>query len=751
MSRTGKGKGPLRADRRYPASTATRKRSTAAKTGKSPAVKSSAKTAAKRVRKPARRTKRSGGGGFFGPIRALFRWILRLIWSIGWRVGAVLGVVVAGAVAFVYNTLPDATALIDGRARGSVTMMDDTGEVFAWRGDQFGGMITTDTVSPHLKNAIISTEDRRFYSHFGVSPRGVASAIRINLTEGRSALSGHGGSTITQQTAKLLCLGTPYDPSEWKSETEYEADCRRGSLARKIREAIYALAMEARYTKDEILTIYMNRAYLGAGARGFQAAAQRYFGKSAAEVNPAEAAMLAGLLVAPTRYAPTSNLERSQERASLIIGLMEQEDYLTAAEATQARNAPAQLSEAAEARAGGYFADWVMESVPSFLASETTEDVLIRTTFDSRLQRAAEGAMQTVFAEKVREGSKAQAAIVVMSADGAVRAMVGGRKTRVSGQFNRATQALRQTGSAFKPFIYAAALDLGYSPNSIVVDEPMTLNVPGSGPWSPQNYTRKFAGRVTLTEALADSLNIPAVKVSEAVGRDAVIAVATGFGISTKIDNVPAMALGTSETTLLQMTAAYAGILNGGSSVTPYGLTELKLLGDESALIGQDGGIGERVVSQSAARQLVWMMHEVIESGTGRRAKLDGRPAAGKTGTTSAARDAWFVGFTGEYVVGVWMGYDDNTPLTGTTGGGLPADIWRETMVRVNDGLPVTPLPMDPPSNGSDNRLAGGGSSDGQPSNGTSAPLEDFGNTGDRIVRDTERAITNVLKSLFGG
>jgi 1A family penicillin-binding protein len=678
----------------------------------------------------------------------LLRWIVRLVWAIGWRVGAVLGVVVAGAVAMVYNTLPDSTELIDGRARGSVTLMDRGGEVFAWRGDQFGGMITADTVSPHLKHAIIATEDRRFYRHFGVSPRGVASAIRINLSEGRGALEGHGGSTITQQTAKLLCLGRPYVPSEWKNEAAYEADCRRGSLTRKIREAIYALALEARYSKDEILTIYMNRAYLGAGARGFQAASQRYFGKSAAEVDPAEAAMLAGLLVAPTRFAPTSNLERSRERANLIVGLMEEQDYLTPAEADRARTYPAALSEAAEARAGGYFADWVMESAPSFLASETTEDVLIRTTFDARLQRAAEDAMRTVFEEKVREGSKAQAAIVVMSADGAVRAMVGGRKTRVSGQFNRATQALRQTGSAFKPFIYAAALDLGYSPDSIVVDEPLTLNVPGSGPWSPKNYSRDFAGRVTLTEALADSLNIPAVKVSEAVGRDAVIAVAQGFGISTDIDNVPAMALGTSETTLLQMTAAYAGILNGGSSVTPYGLTELRLLGDDAPLLGQDGGIGERVVSGGAARQLVWMMHRVIEDGTGRRAKLGDRPAAAKTGTTSAARDAWFVGFTGDYVAGVWMGYDDNTPLSGTTGGGLPADIWRETMLRVHDGLPITPLPMDPPKGGGA-LVADGVQSGGQ---GPSvAPLDDFGAAGDRVVRETERAITNVLKNLFGG
>lgn len=754
MGRTGNGKKPLRAERRYPTGSAARTKATAKKTGSAKPQKAAPASRAKR--KAPRRRRGGSGGGFLSPVRAFFRWILRVIWAIGWRVGAVFTVLLAGAVAMVYSTLPPATELIDGRARGSVTLMDDSGDVFAWRGDQFGGMITADTVSPHLKNAIVATEDRRFYKHLGVSPRGVASAIRINLTEGRSALSGHGGSTITQQTAKLLCLGRPYDPNEWKNETAYEADCRQGSLYRKIREAVYALAMEARYSKDEILTIYMNRAYLGAGARGFQAASQRYFGKSAAEVNPAEAAMLAGLLVAPTRYAPTSDLERSRERANLIIGLMEEQEYLTGEEAAYAHAHPAALSEAAEARAGGYFADWVMESVPSFLASETTEDVLIRTTFDTRLQRAAEDAMKTVFREKVSPGSKAQAAIVVMSADGAVRAMVGGRKTQVSGQFNRATQALRQTGSAFKPFIYAAALDLGYSPNSTVNDAPLTINVPGSGPWSPKNYSREFAGQVTLTTALAKSLNIPAVKVSEAVGRDAVRAVATGFGISTEIDKGPAMALGTSETTLLQMTAAYAGILNGGSAVVPYGVTDLRLMGETDQLIGKDGGIGERVISERAARQLVWMMYEVIEKGTGRRGKLDGREAAGKTGTTQAARDAWFVGFTADYVVGVWMGYDDNTPLTGTTGGGLPADIWRETMVRVNEGLPVRPLPMEAPGAGGQmvgGQATGAQASAGQNSNGSSgqSALDNFGARGDKVVRDTERAITDVLRSLFGG
>ena len=285
-----------------------------------------------------------------------------------------------------------------------------------------------------------------------------------------------------------------------------------------------------------------------------------------------------------------------------------------------------------------------------------------------------------------------------MSADGAVRAMVGGRDTRGAGLFNRATQARRQTGSSFKPFVYAAALDLGKRFDSIIFDGPLTVDVPGSGPYSPQNYSNAFYGDVTLTQALALSLNTAAVRISEKVGRETVRAVAAQFGIESDLADGPALALGVSESTLLEMAGAYAGILNGGTSVTPYGLRTLRLRGEDTPLMKQSGGVGERVIQETSARQLVYMMYQVVEMGSGQRAKLtDGRPAAGKTGTTQAARDAWFIGFTGDYVAGIWMGYDDNTPLTGVTGGGLPAEIWRETMLRVHDGMEQTPLPMIDP------------------------------------------------------
>ena len=685
MSTTrGKGK-RLVADRRHPRGA-----------GKKPASKTAKNTRATRARAK-RKATRPGLGGIIGAFAGLVGWLLRLIWRLTLTATIVAALLLGSAVLYVYSSLPDLSALLDGRARGSVTLLDRNGDVFALRGDQFGGVVTADSVSPHLKNAVVASEDRRFYRHFGVSPRGVASAIRINLREGRGPLSGHGGSTITQQTAKLLCLGIEFDPTEWQSEADYVADCRRTSLGRKAREAIYAMAMEAKYSKNEILSIYLNRAYMGGGAYGAEAAAQRYFAKPAAALNPAEAAMLAGLLTAPSTLAPTSNLKRSQDRAATVLRLMNEQGYLSDEEMRYFQDNPARLSTNAQSLGGGYFADWVMQSGPDFFTRDTTEDVIIETTLDQNIQRATAQAVNKIFSEKVKAGSKAQVAVIVMSADGAVRSMVGGRDTDATGLFNRATQAVRQTGSAFKPFVYATALELGYSPLDTVVDEPYCLNIPGSGQWCPENYSHRNYGTVTLAEALRGSLNIPAVKVSEAVGRDLVLRVARDFGIKRDLADTPALALGTAEATLLEMTGAYAGILNGGSSVTPYGLRLLRLKGQGDPLMGSGGGMGERVVREEAARQLVWMMNKVVNEGTGKRASLPDRQVAGKTGTSQEARDAWFVGFTADYVAGVWMGYDDNTPLTGVTGSGLPAEIWHEVMVRVHQGLPVRPLPMTEP------------------------------------------------------
>ena len=709
MSNTGRKKPPLVAERRYPK-----------KTVAAPKKRAASK---RRPTKPKR-------GLIRRLMSAIFSWIFRIIWGIGWRLTLVCTLLLGLAVGYVSLTLPPVEQLFDGRARGSVTLLDASGSVFAWRGDQFGGAVTATSVSPHLKNAIIATEDKRFYQHFGLSPRGIASAVRINLREGRGPLSGHGGSTLTQQTAKLICLGVDFDPTIWKDEVAYEADCRRGSLARKAKEAIYSMAMELKYTKNEILTVYINRAFLGAGARGFEAASQRYFGKSAAMVAPNEAAMLAGLLVAPTRYAPTNNLERSQARAATVIRLMEEQGYLSATEAKQASLSPATLSEAAQAKAGGYFADWVMTTGPDFFTRNTTEDVIIRTTLDQRIQRAAEAAIKDVFDAKVSKTSGAQAAILIMSADGAVRAMVGGRQTQVSGAFNRATMAKRQPGSAFKPFVYAAALDIGRSPFDLINDEAYCIDVPGSGKYCPNNYNDKFHGTVTLTEALKKSYNIPAVKLAQEVGLDTVRKVASDFGIESDLAQGPALALGASEASLLEMTGAYAGILNGGSAVTPYGLIELKLLGNEDPLMTATGGIGERVIQQESAEKLIWMMNKVVTEGTGGRARLADRDVAGKTGTSQSAKDAWFIGFTADYVAGVWIGYDDNTPLQDVTGSGLPAEIWQEAMKRVHEGLPVHVLPMRAPET-NEGQLLGKIS----PQGGT---------------RQTQSAVEQLLEGIFG-
>ncbi|HSF96846.1 MAG TPA: transglycosylase domain-containing protein [Thermohalobaculum sp.] len=636
----------------------------------------------------------------------LVRAVVRIVWAIGWRAGVICGAILAVATGYYYLQLPPVEELFDGRGGGSVTMLDRHGNVFAWRGEQYGGDLGINEVSPHLIHAVIATEDRRYYDHFGIDPLGITRAMIANIRAGRLV---QGGSTLTQQVAKNVFLTA------------------ERSLERKIKELPMALALELKYTKEQILSIYLNRVYLGAGTYGFEAASQRYFGKSARLLSPAEAAMLAGLLRAPSRYAPTNDLGRSQGRAGVIVRLMEEQGYLSETQVVQALANPAELSPAAAARAGGYFADWVMEQAPDYLAKDTTEDVTIITTFDADLQRAADEAVAAVFDAKVKDSSVAQAAVVVMTPDGEVRAMVGGREHGV-GQFNRATHAKRQTGSAFKPIVYAAALEAGMRPMDVVVDQPLRI-----GDWTPENYDRKYRGAVTLADALANSINTVAVRVSERAGQDRVRQMAERMGLTTPLAPGPAIALGTSEATLVDMTGVFATIANRGRAANVRGIREIRLRGDNTALLRQRQGPGEQVMSDRSAGQLTWMLREVIERGTGRRARLPDRDAAGKTGTTQAARDAWFIGFTADYVVGVWMGNDDNSPLTGVAGGGLPAEIWRETMIRLNRGMPPSPLPTAEPG-GQSTLLAGDGRQ-----------------RGERRGNVVERVFFDVLRSLTGG
>ncbi len=616
-------------------------------------------------KKPAKKkpVRREGPGVIGRAVRS----VVQAVWGFCWRLGAVLALIVATATGIFYAQLPSSEQLFDGRGTGSIIMYDRNGEIFAWRGEQYGGELRIDQVSEHLVNAVIAAEDKRFYSHFGLDPRGIARALYANYRAGRLV---QGGSTLTQQVAKNVFL-----------------DASR-SLERKIKEVPMALALELKYTKDEILSVYLNRVYLGAGTNGFEAAAQRYFGKSARVVGPAEAAMLAGLLRAPSRYAPTNDLARAQGRASVIVRLMQEQGYLTERQTIEALIRPAVLSEAAAARAGGAFADWIMdEGTPdNFLDLLKATDVEIKTTFDPVIQQQAEDAVTQVFEDKVREGSEAQAAVVVMSHDGAVRAMVGGREKGVA-QFNRATQALRQTGSAFKTIVYAAGLEAGMNPLDVMQDAPVRI-----GNWSPSNYTNKFIGPVTLRDAMAKSINTVAVRVSERAGRDNVRDLATEMGLTTPLAPGPAIALGTSEAKLIDMAGVFATVANGGRKASPHGVRTISLRGDDIPIDRGPSGPGEQVISQETAGLLTYMMEAVVSNGTGTRARLDGWEVAGKTGTTQKARDAWFIGYTADFVTAVWMGYDDNRPLTGVTGGGLPAEIWREVMVRVEQGREPQPL-----------------------------------------------------------
>ncbi len=602
-----------------------------------------------------------------GLIGRMVRGLFRLVWGVTWRIAAVILMITGGAAGVYYSQLPPYEDLFDGRGVGSVTLRDANGDIFAWRGEQYGGDLQANEVSKHLVNAVIAAEDKRYYSHIGIDPRGIARAMWVNFKAGRLV---QGGSTLTQQVAKNVFLSA--------SRT----------LERKIKEVPMALALEFKYSKEEILSIYLNRVYLGAGTHGFEAASQRYFGKSARVLSPAEAAMLAGLLRAPSRYAPTRDLATAQGRASVIVRLMEQQGYLSQQQTIEALANPAVLSQAAAARAGGAFADWIMDDggEDQFLDLLKAADIDIETTFDPRLQAMAEAALADVFERKVREGSEAQAAIVIMSYEGAVRAMVGGRE-KGAAQFNRASQALRQTGSAFKPIVYAAGLEAGMSPLQIMQDAPLTI-----GNWSPKNYGGKYRGPVSLREALARSINTVAVRVSERAGRDRVRSLARRMGLTTPLAPGPAIALGTSEARLVEMTGVFATIANGGRVVTPHGVAAIKLRGDDRPIAPGGPGPGDRVISAKTAGLLTNMMQAVVREGTGRRARLEGWQVAGKTGTTQKARDAWFIGFTADYVAGVWMGYDDNRPLTGVTGGGLPAEIWQETMSRLHAGRTPRPL-----------------------------------------------------------
>lgn len=535
----------------------------------------------------------------------------------------------------------------------SLILEDAKGDAFATRGTLRGDPIAADRLPQPLTNAVIAVEDRRFRDHGGIDLRGIMRATVRNVSAGRAR---EGGSTITQQLARLRYLS------------------RERSLTRKVQEVLVALWLENHLSKDEILARYLSSAYFGAGAWGADAAARRYFGKSAAELSLAEAAMLAGLIRAPSQLAPTRNLDGARRRAETVLTAMVETGRATEGDAAAARTKPAELRSPPEVMPGrGWFADWA-EGETRRLLGLVPVDLAARTTLDPVLQDIAERVVATWLDREGARLSASQAALVVMSYDGAVMAVVGGRDYTAS-QFNRVTQARRQPGSLFKLFVYAAALEAGAGPDTLVMDQPVRI-----GTWEPQNYGGTFRGATTLREAFAQSINTVAVQLSEAAGRQRVAAVAKRLGLTSDVPLVPSLALGSVEATLIDMTRAFATVA-AGRSVEPTILREVRTRDRALYTHVPTAAPAAPPLTPAVRQQLVDLLLAAVNDGTGHNARLD-RPVAGKTGTTQESRDAWFIGFTADAVVGVWVGNDDNSPMKGVTGGELPARLWRDFMVQ---------------------------------------------------------------------
>ena len=545
-----------------------------------------------------------------------------------------------------------------------VMLLAADGSVLAERGSFFGDAVRIDELPPYVPQAIIAIEDRRFYSHFGVDPLGIARALYSNWRAGATV---QGGSTITQQLAKNLFL---------KPERTIE---------RKLQEVVLAVWLESKFSKDEILQLYMNRVYFGAGATGIDKAAQRFFGKSARDVNLSEAAVLAAVLKAPSRFNPIASTERANQRAREVLNDMVKAGFITQAEADATRGVEARGPGSTYVSAKRYVVDWVSESLPD-LIGVLKDSVVVETTIDPNLQDLAEKAVRAELAANGKKLNATQAAMVVMDTTGAVRAMIGGR-SYIQSQFNRAVKARRQPGSSFKPFVYLAAIDAGMTPRTVKIDEPITI-----GNWSPENYKNKHLGPVTLTAALEKSINTVAARLAVEVGPDNVAATARRLGIASPLVDNASIALGTSEVSLLEMTGAYVPFANGGSGVLPHAITRITTR-DGKVLYERTGGGPGQVISFESLGAMNFMMRKVVEEGTGRAATIEGHETGGKTGTSQDYRDAWFIGYTSHLVAGVWVGNDDNSPTRDVTGGSMPARVFAAVMRPVHAQLDSVPLP----------------------------------------------------------
>jgi penicillin-binding protein 1A len=609
----------------------------------------------------------------------------------------------------------------------AVTFLDRYGNEIGSRGIRHNDSIPLEEFPDHLIKAALATEDRRFYEHFGIDLPGTLRAVTANARAGGVV---QGGSSITQQLAKNLFLNN------------------ERTIERKVKEAFLAVWLETRLTKNEILKLYLDRAYMGGGAFGVDAAAQYYFGKSARDVNLAEAAMLAGLFKAPTRFAPHINLPAARSRANVVLDNLVEAGFMTEGQVFGARRNPATAIDRRDDHAANYYLDWAFDEmkklVDTFPKSMVERAFVVRTAIDVNLQREAENAIESSLRQHGHEYKAKQAATVVMDLDGGVRAMVGGRDYGQS-QFNRAVDALRQPGSSFKPYVYATALANGFKPTSIVVDAPICI-----GNWCPQNYGHSYAGSMTLTQALTHSINTIAVRLSIAIGngnpkigRAKIVQLAHKMGIRSPLNDTPSLPIGAGEVNVLDHTAAYATFPNLGKAATPHAILEVRTAGGQTVWrFDRDGKKPEQVMRPQVAQDMIFMMNKVAEEGTGKRALLDGIKIAGKTGTTNAYRDAWFMGYSGNFVCGVWIGNDDYSPTNRMTGGSLPAMTWHQIMAYAHQGVELKNLPGLPPNSASTGAVA-----EASASNAPARPPT-LTRRGADVLQRVERLMENAARAL---
>ncbi len=566
-------------------------------------------------------------------------------------------------VAWIGAHLPAIQSLEVPKRPPSIRITGIDGRVLATRGDS-GVAASLKELPKHVPQAFMAIEDRRFYEHHGVDPMGIGRALLANIM--RRGVS-QGGSTLTQQLAKNLFL------------------TQARTYTRKVQELVLALWLERKFSKDEILDLYLNRIYFGAGAYGIEAAAQRYFGKPAKQLTLAEAAMLAGVVKSPSRLAPTRNPEGAERRAQVVLTAMSSLGYVSEAKAKLAMAQPAHALKQFQNSSVNYIADWIMDVLHD-LVGRVEDDIIVETSIDPVLQAAAEKILTDDLTTKGDKAGVGQGAMVSMSTDGAVRVLIGGRNYADS-QFNRAVSAKRQPGSAFKPFVYLTALERGLTPDTIREDKPISLKG-----WRPENYTREYFGPVTLTQALAMSLNTVSVRLALEFGPTAVTRTAYRLGIASKLEPNPSIALGTSEVSLIEMVSAFAPFANGGAAIVPYVVENVRRPDGFVLYQRVPQNLGQ-VIEPRYVGMMNAMMQETLLTGTGRKAELGGYPAAGKTGTSQDFRDGWFVGYTGRLVTGVWLGNDDSSPTKKMSGGGLPAEIWARFMKTAHRGVAVANLP----------------------------------------------------------